>query len=59
VEDSFPESSDPYWFDLASPSTPDTPTYSTWLASSERAECARDFGLRPARFVVLKGPDQG
>ena len=57
IEDSFPESRDPYWFDLASPSTAETPTYSAWLASSERAECARDFGLRSTRFVVLKGPD--
>ncbi|MBM3498650.1 MAG: hypothetical protein FJX74_08245 [Armatimonadetes bacterium] len=59
VEDCFPESRDPYWFDLASPATADTPTYSTWLASSERARCARDFGLRKARFVVLKGPGEG
>jgi len=54
VEDCFPESRDPYWFDLAAPSTQKTPNYKTWLASTERAECARDFGLRRARFVVLK-----
>ena len=59
VEDCFPESRDPYWFDLASPATDDTPNYTTWLASTERAQCARDFGLRKARFVVLKGPDKG
>jgi len=56
IEDSFPESGDPYWFDLASPGTASTPNYTTWLASRERAKCAREFGKRTARFVVLKAP---
>lgn len=56
VEDVFPESRDAYWFDLASPSTPDTPNYTTWLNSIERAQCARKFGKRSSSFVVLKGP---
>jgi hypothetical protein len=59
VEDCFPESSDPHWFDLASPSSPDTMTYSAWLGSDERARYARDFGLQRASFVVLKGPGDG
>jgi hypothetical protein len=56
VEDTFPESRDPYWFDLATPSSAETPDYTSWLASTERARCARDFGLRRSRFVVLRAP---
>jgi len=57
VEDCFPESSQPCWFDLASPCTPQTLTYDAWVNSGERAQYARDFGLRRASFVVLKGPE--
>ncbi len=56
VEDCFPESSHPRWFDLASPSTPQTLTYESWVNSGERARYARDFGLRRASFVLLKAP---
>ncbi len=56
VEDCFPESRDPLWFDLASPSTPDTPNYTTWLNSWERARFARRFGKQGGKFVVLKMP---
>ena len=56
VEDSFPESTHPCWFDLASPATPDTMTYDTWVGSTERARFAREFGLKRASFVVLKAP---
>ena len=58
VEDCFPESRDPHWFDLASPSTTQTPNYTTWLNSHERARFARKFGKQGSSFVVLKGPGE-
>ena len=59
VEDSFPESRNPRWFDLASPCTPDTLTYDSWVNSTERAQYAHEYGLKRASFVVLKAPGQG
>jgi len=46
----------PVWYDLAAPGPPHE--YKAWLADMGRAYYARDYGLRPSRFVLLK-PDGG
>jgi hypothetical protein len=56
VEDSFPESTHPRWFDLASPVTATTLSYDAWVNSTERAQYAREYGLKRASFIVLKAP---